>query len=67
MVVIVQRRTGTNGRLVQEQKVSTVDPKEKADSTKIKFQFKGVLEPGMTFRSTSAFDSSERGKTGPYL
>jgi hypothetical protein len=21
----------------------------------------------MTFRSTSAFDSSERGKTGPYL
>ncbi len=46
LLVIVQQRTGTNGRLVQEQKVSTVDPKEKADSTKIKFQFKGVLEPG---------------------
>ncbi len=45
LVVIVQRRTGTNGRLVQEQKVATVDPKEIADSTKIKFQFKGVLEP----------------------
>jgi hypothetical protein len=45
--------------------VATVNPKDKADYTKIKFQFKGVLDQEDFQKYViGAFDRTEQGKTG---